>query len=209
MPTKGQTNLREEDFRFNQERTQVQCRACNDNLPPERREWIQIKSGQNHLSTGAHTKAVQRGREQQRRKERLGRERDAASATDKLREIAFAVPRTSMSVAGEQSSSQICEAEENMWEEYRLNGASFTAGDMVEKAEMREDRLRKEAEIFGLWNPESTARKLGFGDQSIVEEEDDAWLAQIIGNIGRGRKDAREGTQEMKTPGEGIYEGHD
>ncbi|KAK7012526.1 hypothetical protein R3P38DRAFT_3588421 [Favolaschia claudopus] len=79
------------------------------------------------------------------------------------------------------------EAEENMWEEYRLNGASFTAGDAVEKPEMREDRLRKEAEIFGLWNPEGTARKLGFGDQSIVEEEDDDWLAQIIGNIGESR----------------------
>jgi hypothetical protein len=72
-----------------------------------------------------------------------------------------------------------------MWEDYRINGADFSAGDNVEKPEMREQQLRKEAETFGLWNPEATARKLGFGVEDTVEEdEEDDWLAEVIRNVG-------------------------
>ncbi|KAJ7766095.1 hypothetical protein B0H16DRAFT_1793006, partial [Mycena metata] len=72
-----------------------------------------------------------------------------------------------------------------MWDDYRVNGADFSAGDNIEKPEKREQQLREEAEIFGLWNPEATAAKLGFGSEEIVEEDaDDDWLAEIIANIG-------------------------
>ncbi|KAJ7364499.1 hypothetical protein DFH08DRAFT_920925 [Mycena albidolilacea] len=71
-----------------------------------------------------------------------------------------------------------------MWEDYRINGADFSAGDNMEKPEMREQQLRKEAETFGLWNPEATARKLGFGVENTVEEdEEDDWLAEVIRNV--------------------------
>ncbi|KAF7369753.1 hypothetical protein MVEN_00307100 [Mycena venus] len=74
-----------------------------------------------------------------------------------------------------------------MWDDYRINGAQFTAGDDVESPEVRQQQLRKEAETFGLWNPETTARKLGFGDKNgpadIEEDEEDDFLANIMENI--------------------------
>jgi hypothetical protein len=34
-----------------------------------------------------------------------------------------------------------------MWEDYRINGADFNAGEDVKQPEMREQQLRKEAEM--------------------------------------------------------------
>ncbi|KAJ7743996.1 hypothetical protein B0H14DRAFT_3514745 [Mycena olivaceomarginata] len=59
-----------------------------------------------------------------------------------------------------------------------MNGAEFSAGENVEKPEMEEQRLREEAEIFGLWNPETTASTLGFGSENAEdgqEEEENNW----------------------------------
>jgi hypothetical protein len=129
-------------------------------------------------------KAVQLAQERQRRRNNLEKERQAASATDQLREIQFVAPQFPGPTAA-TSSAQISEAERDMWEDYRINGADFNAGEDVEKPEMREQQLRKEAEIFGLWNPEATARKLGFGVENTDEEdEEDDWLAGIIRNVG-------------------------
>ncbi|KAJ7243523.1 hypothetical protein C8J57DRAFT_1556786 [Mycena rebaudengoi] len=52
-----------------------------------------------------------------------------------------------------------------MWEEYKINGAEFSAGDDLESPEARRRQLRQEAESFGLWNPEAMAKKLGSGMQ--------------------------------------------
>jgi hypothetical protein len=81
--------------------------------------------------------------------------------------------------------TQISEAEKDIWEDYRINGADFSAGEDVEKPEIREQQLRKETEIFGLWNPEATARKLGFEvENTDGEDEEDDWLAEIIQDVG-------------------------
>jgi hypothetical protein len=129
-------------------------------------------------------KNVELAKERERRRRTLEKEREAASATDKLREIQFVAPHFPGPVAG-TSLTQISEAEKDMWEDYRINGANFSAGEDVEKPEMREQQLRKEAEIFGLWNPEATARKLGFGvENTDGEDEEDDWLAEIIQDVG-------------------------
>ncbi|KAJ6567837.1 hypothetical protein B0H10DRAFT_2168889 [Mycena sp. CBHHK59/15] len=66
-----------------------------------------------------------------------------------------------------------------MWEDYALNGADFDAGEEPEDPNVRQAQLIKEADSFGLWNPEDVARKLGFGDNDLVgevlaeDEEDD------------------------------------
>jgi hypothetical protein len=44
---------------------------------------------------------------------------------------------------------------------------------------MREQQLRKEAEIFGLWNPEATARKLGFGVEDTDGENEEDGARQV------------------------------
>jgi hypothetical protein len=128
--------------------------------------------------------AKEREKEKERRKENLEKERAAAASTDRLREIQFVAPNFPGPSAA-RSSAQITEAEREMWEDYELNGAKFSAGDTIEKPEMRAEQLRKEAEIFGLWNPEATSNKLGFGpENTVVDEQDDDWLAEIIRNIG-------------------------
>ncbi|KAJ7349682.1 hypothetical protein DFH08DRAFT_667969, partial [Mycena albidolilacea] len=87
-----------------------------------------------------------------------------------------------------------------MWEDYRINGANFSAGEDVEKPEMREQQLRKEAEIFGLWNPEATARKLGFGvENTDGEDEEDDWLAEIIQDVGEDPE-----PQEIQNLGQAV-----
>ncbi|KAJ7723778.1 hypothetical protein B0H16DRAFT_1472689 [Mycena metata] len=107
MPPKGSSNLRNEgnigratDFRFNEDRTQVQCRACNDHLALERRSWILVKNGAGHLTTPPHLKAVQLAKERERGRER---ERETAAAIN-VREMQFVAPRFSGPVAAASSA---------------------------------------------------------------------------------------------------------
>jgi hypothetical protein len=78
-----------------------------------------------------------------------------------------------------------------MWEEYKINGAEFSAGDDLESPEARRRQLRQEAESFGLWNPEAMAKKLGFGNAEVVEgeedDEDEDFLAEIMRSVGEFR----------------------
>ncbi|KAF7368443.1 hypothetical protein MVEN_00167300 [Mycena venus] len=116
---------------------------------------------------------------------RLESEREAASTADELLNIEFATQHFVGPVAS-SSSRVISEAESDMWENYRRNGADFSAGDNTEDLEVRNRRSQDEAEIFGLWNPEATARKLGFGGNAvdgILEEDDDEdLLAEMLHN---------------------------
>jgi hypothetical protein len=82
-----------------------------------------------------------------------------------------------------------------------MNGAEFSARDNVEKPEMEEQWLRKEAEIFGLWNPEAMASKLGFGLENAEggqEAEGNDWLAEVIGNIGESCAFAQGGREKHR-----------
>ncbi|KAJ7885343.1 hypothetical protein B0H14DRAFT_3431950 [Mycena olivaceomarginata] len=158
MPPKGTSKLRDEDFRFNEDRTEVQCRVCNDHIASELRRWILVKNGASHLTKPPHLQAVRLAKEREMRVIRLEGERGAASATDRLREIQFVAPSFPGPV-GATSSAQVSDAERKMWDNYRMNGAEFSAGDNVEKPEMEEQRLRKEAEIFGLWKAPGNSTK--------------------------------------------------
>ncbi|KAJ6558925.1 hypothetical protein B0H10DRAFT_2240688 [Mycena sp. CBHHK59/15] len=73
-----------------------------------------------------------------------------------------------------------------MWADYMENGADFSAGDNIEDPKARFEQLREEAKCFGLWNPDATARKLGFGDPAVVLEEDleDDYLGEIMRDAG-------------------------
>ncbi|KAJ6611415.1 hypothetical protein B0H10DRAFT_1953082 [Mycena sp. CBHHK59/15] len=76
-----------------------------------------------------------------------------------------------------------------MWEDYALNGADFDAGEEPEDPNVRQVQLSKEADSFGLWNPEDVARKLGFGDDNLVgevlaEDKEDNFLGEIMRNAG-------------------------
>ncbi|KAJ6607323.1 hypothetical protein B0H10DRAFT_2227986 [Mycena sp. CBHHK59/15] len=78
------------------------------------------------------------------------------------------------------------QAEIDMWDGYLANGASFDAGDDQDDSNVREERLRKEAEVFGLLNAEAVAKRLGFGSgkvaEEILEEEEEDFLSDIMRN---------------------------
>jgi hypothetical protein len=119
--------------------------------------------------------------------ERLAREREADSATERLRETQLATQHFNGPVAG-AASRVMSEAEAEMWDDYRMNGATFSAGDEGESTEEHHRQLRVEAELFGLWNPEATARRLGFGDEQVAaadeEDDEDDFLAEFMRNVG-------------------------
>lgn len=125
--------------------------------------------------------------ETRQQNERLAREREADSATEMLRETQLATQNFSGPVA-DAASRVMSEAEAEMWDDYRMNGAAFSAGDECESTEVPLRQLCEEAESFGLWNPEATARKLGFDDgQGVAADEDDDeddFLAEFMRNIG-------------------------
>jgi hypothetical protein len=174
-----------QDFRFNEDRTKVQCKICVG-----RETWIAARSAAAHLLSATHLQAVrlatERSAEIQRRNEILEREREADSATDELRDIQFAAHHFPGPVTAKSSGMSAAEAE--MWEDYRVNGVEFSAGDPPEDPEAQHQELRRQAEIFGLWNPVAMARRLGFGDDAepgdIEEDPEDDFLAEILGNIG-------------------------
>jgi hypothetical protein len=79
----------------------------------------------------------------------------------------------------------VSEEEAEMWADYRENGADFSAGDNVGDPEARFEQLREEAKCFGLWNPDATARRLGFGDAPEVPEDvEDDYLGEIMRDAG-------------------------
>ncbi|KAJ7671105.1 hypothetical protein B0H14DRAFT_3178540 [Mycena olivaceomarginata] len=185
MPPKGSGKVQETDFRFNEDRTKVQCKICIG-----RETWIAARSAAAHLLAATHLQAVrlvaERSAEIQRRTENLERERQADSATDELRDIQFAAHHFPGPVAAKSSGMSAAEAE--MWEDYRVNGAEFSAGDPPDDPEAQHRELRRQAETFGLWNPVAMARRLGFGDDTVAgeieDDPEDDFLAEILGNIG-------------------------
>ncbi|KAJ6538244.1 hypothetical protein B0H10DRAFT_2245931 [Mycena sp. CBHHK59/15] len=110
---------------------------------------------------------------------------NVAVAPNELRDIRFAAVQDLRGPVASGSSRKISAAEAEMWEDYALNGADFDAGEEPEDPNVRQAQLSKEADSFGLWNPEDVARKLGFGDDDLVgevlaEDEEDDFLGEIM-----------------------------
>jgi hypothetical protein len=79
------------------------------------------------------------------------------------------------------------EAERMMWEDFDCNGAVFDAGT-DDGGDMDRRRLEIEADEFGIWNPEGTARALGFSDptsETSQDNVDDDILADIMASAGK------------------------
>ncbi|KAJ6559278.1 hypothetical protein B0H10DRAFT_2169453 [Mycena sp. CBHHK59/15] len=161
----------------------------DEGIPIESRTWIAPRSAKKHLVSDDHLKAVEQVEEANRKVEELSRERRADSATKELRDIRFAAVQDLRGPVASGSSGKISAAEAEMWEDYALNGADFDAGEEPEDPNVRQAQLSKEADSFGLWNPEDVARKLGFGDDDLVgevlaEDEEDDFLGEIMRNAG-------------------------
>ncbi|KAJ7841739.1 hypothetical protein B0H14DRAFT_3086730 [Mycena olivaceomarginata] len=172
-------------FRRNESNpSQVQCIVCSEGVTEERRSWMGVPSVANHLKSASHLRALRSSElsamEREEKEKRLERERQASAATDRLRDIQFATHQIEGPVAA-ASSRVMSEGEAEMWEDFRMNGADFSAGDEAEDPEARRRQFQAEAEIFGLWNPEATARKLGFVDDGLEDEEDeDDFLGEFL-----------------------------
>ncbi|KAJ6599628.1 hypothetical protein B0H10DRAFT_2322823 [Mycena sp. CBHHK59/15] len=129
MPPKGSAKLPSEaDFRYNEDRTKVECRACSSGVPPERRTWIELRSAAAHLRYPTHLKSVEQLEDTRCRHQALENERRAESAASGLQDLVFAAQRMEGPVTG-HSSDAPTQAEIEMWDEYHANGASFDAGE--------------------------------------------------------------------------------
>ncbi|KAF7378116.1 hypothetical protein MSAN_00235900 [Mycena sanguinolenta] len=122
--------------------------------------------------------------EREKKLRKLEKEREAAAATDELHDIHFATQHFEGPVAS-TSSQAMSAAEARMWDDYRTNGADFSlAEDEHEDLELRNRRLREEAETFGLWNPEAMAMKMGFldggADAGAEAEVEEDFLAELL-----------------------------
>ncbi|KAJ7767878.1 hypothetical protein DFH07DRAFT_866840 [Mycena maculata] len=74
-----------------------------------------------------------------------------------------------------------------MWSQYEEYGANFDAGEEQADMDVEYERLRKQADVFGMMNAEAMARKLGFGggdvgDDILGEEEEEDFLSEIMRN---------------------------
>jgi hypothetical protein len=80
-------------------------------------------------------------------------------------------------------------AEIEMWDGFAENGAEFSAGDISDNTHMSHERLRQEADSFGLLNPEVVARNLGFGEgdlesEIVADDDEEDFLAEIMRHAG-------------------------
>ncbi|KAJ7859863.1 hypothetical protein B0H14DRAFT_2350940 [Mycena olivaceomarginata] len=111
-----------------------------------------VPSVANHLKSASHLRALRSSElsamEREEKEKRLERERQASAATDRLRDIQFATHQIEGPVAA-ASSRVMSEGEAEMWEDFRMNGADFSAGDEAEDPEARRRQFQAEAEIFG------------------------------------------------------------
>ncbi|KAJ7223647.1 hypothetical protein C8J57DRAFT_1253487 [Mycena rebaudengoi] len=156
----------------------MRSKACSAGIPQERRKWIVAKSAARHLTTAPHLQAVGRARDGCQRAERLEKEREADSATDEFREIQFAAQHFDGPIAS-ASSRVMSEAEAEMWEEYRINGAEFSAGDDLESPEAHRRQLRQEAESFEVVEGEE-------------DDEDEDFLAEIMRSVVGGESQVQD-----------------
>jgi hypothetical protein len=90
-----------------------------------------------------------------------------------------------------------------MWDQYQAHGANFEAGEDHADETVELERLRGQAEVFGLLNAEGVARKLGFGsrdvgDDILDEEEEEDFLSEIMSKAGRLLPTARYGVGETE-----------
>ncbi|KAJ7208459.1 hypothetical protein C8J57DRAFT_1257855 [Mycena rebaudengoi] len=178
MPPKAK--CREEDFVYNEDGSQVQCKACDTGL------WITAKSAGRHLTGAEHLKTLQLAKEAAIVCKRLEKEQRADSATTALQNIRFMAQASPVSIGDPSLARRTASAAEiEMWDGFVENGAEFSAGDISDNAHISHERLCQEADSFGLLNPEVVARSLGFreGDlerEIIADDDEEDFLAEVM-----------------------------
>ncbi|KAJ7509193.1 hypothetical protein B0H11DRAFT_2427416 [Mycena galericulata] len=177
MPPKGSGNLSEE------ERTRVQCRACSMGVAVERRTWMAVKSGAKHLRYPEHLKAVGQIEAAKSRAEELQNERRVESAASGFRNFTFAAPQPISGPSASCASNRRSLAETEMWEEYAMHGADFSAG---------EDAADPHAQHES---------KLGFAGRDVEEEimgedEEEDFLSEIMRNAALEEPDPADGQSD-------------
>ncbi|KAJ7855645.1 hypothetical protein B0H14DRAFT_3085413 [Mycena olivaceomarginata] len=161
---------------------------CREGVTEECCSWMGVPSVANHLKSASHLRALRSSElsamEREEKEKRFERERQVSAATERLRDIQFATQQIEGPVAA-ASLRVMSEGEAEIWEDFRINRADFSAGDEAEDPEVRHRQFQAEAEIFGLWNPKVTARKLGFVDDGLGDKEDDEddFLGEFLRNF--------------------------
>ncbi|KAJ7062953.1 hypothetical protein C8F01DRAFT_1082526 [Mycena amicta] len=178
------------DFRFNEARTEVQCIACSANISAPLRAWILVKNAPRHLQTAPHKEAVDALKEA--REEVKDREHIPETQSVHMRNptIAPGRPHVDGLLPNSRPRGVASTQEADMWRAYAEDGASFSAGDEAETGGPDLERLKRQADIFGILDPEGAAKRMGFGDDGPEEnefmdgDEDVDFLADVMANGG-------------------------
>ncbi|KAF7315983.1 hypothetical protein MIND_00115300 [Mycena indigotica] len=189
MPARGSgAGLNDDVWITRSEDDRVLCRACSAGNPPERHVWIARRSTSKHEDSADHRKALAIVSAGQQRLRDLELERQLAARTrlaprQPAQPILAPVPM--QRVAGVPSM-----AEAEMWRAYEEDGAAFSAGlDTAEDGRVAHSLLDQQAELFGLWDPEGVAQRLGFGNGMVEDalnerDEEEDFLAELLANAG-------------------------
>ncbi|KAF7312000.1 hypothetical protein MIND_00211900 [Mycena indigotica] len=212
MPAQGSgAGLNEDVWITRREDERVLCRACSTGNPPERHMWIARRSTKHEDSTD-HQSALAIVSAGQQRLRDLELERQLAACTRlALRQTPQPIlaPVPMQRVAGVPSM-----AEAEMWRAYEADGAAFSAGlDTAEDGQAAHSRLDQQAELFGLWDPEGVAQRLGFGNGMVEDalnehDEEEDFLAELLANAGVAgttEEDIQTAGTQRTTPTVGYF----
>lgn len=170
-------------FDVSPDNQKVRCKLCNN--PSPERACIAIRSFPAHLKSIPHQKAIELNAESVKQGAAIAREQ----AEDAQYQIAAGFQDVIMEPVGEPSAQSQTGAEREMWLDFD-GGANIDFGmDAVVDVSLDRIRLEREAREFGIWNADSIAQELGFGDnkdQPLLgdDDEQDAFLAEIMANAG-------------------------
>ncbi|KAJ7053538.1 hypothetical protein C8F01DRAFT_1375116 [Mycena amicta] len=192
MPPKGSgLQLSETDWITRESDSDVACQVCSAGILPGRRVWIDVRSAARHLQSTQHVAAVSALTAAIKRMEAVEEERNAqAEGSSRIQNVRLsAVERLAGPVSATRAPNVPSMAEIEMWSGFAEGGASFSAGEMSKEGGMDQGDLKRNAEVFGILDPEGAAQRLGFGEGSLAEEmlerdEEEEALAELLKNAG-------------------------
>ncbi|KAF7303394.1 hypothetical protein MIND_00567600 [Mycena indigotica] len=174
MPGRGSgAKLNEEVWQTRKDDDRVLCRICAAGNPPERHVWIGRRSTMKHEEAEEHRKALGVVSAGQQRLKEHALQQASARARLTLRHTSHPIqpPVPMKSALGVPTMAEV-----EMWRGYEEGGGVLYL-------------LDRQVELFGLWDPDGVARRLGFGDGTVEDEmnerdEEEDFLAELLANAG-------------------------
>jgi hypothetical protein len=163
-------------FVESENKKKLKCTICERYNAPD--DWMGRDNDKKHLASKNHIRNADAGRLRTATIANIHVQNSAINS--ELGQLEIPTANAEPADSGPYIPSA---AEEEMWDQYNTNGATFSAGNDPTSDELMEQvNLARQADEFGRWNAASIARNLGFvGDDSEIpalnqHDEEDAIL---------------------------------